>query len=124
MKNIPLPGCHLRPVMFEPTSNKWSGQACAGFQIHVADRGAFMPYRTSLALLQAVMTLYKDDFRYKEPPYEYECEKLPLDLILGASSLRLALESGADLLELENSWQAELVEYDQQRRKYFLYEQV
>jgi len=46
-----LEGVILRPILFEPTSNKWAGTPCAGFQLHVIDPKGFRPYRTSLALL-------------------------------------------------------------------------
>ena len=116
-----LPGCFLRPLAFEPTSNKWAGQCCRGFQLHVTDPLTFLSYRTTLALLRAIMRLYPEEFRYKEPPYEYEFEKLPLDLILGDRGLRKALEEGTDIATLEKSWQVELDEYDLMRKKYFLY---
>ena len=121
LAGIPLPGCHLRPVVFEPTSNKWAGNPCQGFNLHVTDRQTFKPYRTALALLQAIMLLYPDDFQYKQPPYEYEFERLPMDLILGDTSLRQALEAGEDLLALEQAWQPGLDEFDRLRQQYFLY---
>ncbi len=117
-----LAGCTLRPVVFEPTSNKWAGQPCRGFHLHVSDRATFRPYRTSLALLQAIMLLYPEAFRYKEPPYEYEFERLPMDLILGDRELRQGLEAGRSLAELEGAWAAELAEFDRLRRQYFLYD--
>lgn len=116
-----IPGCILRPVLFEPTANKWAGRPCPGFHIHVTDPEIFRPYRTSLILLQAIMQLYPEDFQYKQPPYEYEYERLPLDLILGDGSLRQALEQGADILALEKGWQDELNEFDQLRQEFFLY---
>jgi uncharacterized protein YbbC (DUF1343 family) len=121
MGDTPLPGCFLRPIIFEPTFNKWAAEPCAGFHLHVTDPGQFLPYRTSLALLQATMTLYPDHFRYKTPPYEYEFERLPLDLILGDSAVRLALEQGADLLDLEKSWQPAIEEFAERRRDFLLY---
>lgn len=117
-----LPGLNLRPLFFEPTANKWAGRPCAGFHIHVTDPVAFMPFRTSLALLQAVMRLYPKDFQYKQPPYEYEYEKLPLDLILGDPDLRPALEAGEDIHELEKSWQKDLAGFEELRRQFFLYD--
>jgi uncharacterized protein YbbC (DUF1343 family) len=115
-------GCILRPLVFEPTSNKWAGQQCYGFQIHVTNRQAFRPYCTSLSLLQAIMQLYPDDFQYKPPPYEYEHERLPMDLILGDPAVRAGLEQGAAVTELEKKWQPELNEFDSLRKKTFLYE--
>lgn len=116
-----LPGCFFRPLLFEPTSGKWAGQACVGFHLHVTDALSFMPYRTSLALLQAVVRLYPGDFQYKAPPYEYEYERLPMDLILGSRKVRLELEAGRPILDLEKSWEEGLRDFKEQRRKYLLY---
>ncbi len=121
LAKIELPGCFFRPVCFEPTSGKWAGMSCCGFQIHVIHPGEFLPYRTTLAFLQTVMLLYPDAFQYKEPPYEYEFEQLPMDLILGSKELRVQLEQGVSLLMLEKQWQEELLLFDTIRKKYFLY---
>jgi len=80
-----------------------------------------MPYRTSLALLQAVMLEYPQYYAHKEPPYEYEFERLPMDLILGDSALRKDLEAGVAISLLEKQWQPELTEFKQIRKKYLLY---
>lgn len=116
-----LPGCVLRPTVFEPTSGKWSGERCTGFQIHVTDPRHFLPYRTSLAILQAAMLLYPDQFEYKQPPYEYEYQRLPMDLIIGDQDLRILLENGMAVEKIEEKWLDELNEFDQNRRKFFLY---
>lgn len=122
LRSIDLPGCHLRPLRFEPTSGKWAGQGCNGFQIHVIDPETFRPYRTSLALLQALRALYPGQFAYKEPPYEYEFERLPMDLIIGDRAVRQALENGEDILAMEQDWQQDLEAYRESCRAVFLYE--
>jgi uncharacterized protein YbbC (DUF1343 family) len=119
--SIPLPGAFLRPLQFEPTFHKWQGQVCNGFQLHVTDPVRFLPYRTTLSLLQAIKALYPELFDYKQPPYEYEYDILPMDLILGSRQVRLALEEEVNILELEGSWQDNLQRFDQMRRAYFLY---
>ncbi|MBU2537153.1 MAG: DUF1343 domain-containing protein [Proteobacteria bacterium] len=118
---LPLPGCFLRPLAFEPTANKWAGKTCKGFQLHVTDPQIFLPYRTSLALLQAFLRLYPDQFALKQPPYEYEFERTPLDLILGDSTLRHQLAAGVDIRELELGWQQGIDDFSEIRQKYFLY---
>ncbi|MDX1776498.1 MAG: DUF1343 domain-containing protein [Desulfobulbales bacterium] len=119
--SIDLPGCFLRPLLFEPTANKWAGQTCKGFQMHITDPAAFRPYRTTLALLQTVMLLYPENFQYSSPPYEYEYERLPMDLIIGDRRVRQALEQGVDILEIEQSWQDDLNDFDKLRQGVFLY---
>jgi len=116
-----LSGCLMRQIVFEPTSGKYGGESCAGFQIHVTDPLLYRPYRTSLALLQAVLKLYRGTFRYKQPPYEYEFERLPMDLILGDKALRGQLEDGVPLDVIEAGWQEELGIFDHHRINYFLY---
>jgi uncharacterized protein YbbC (DUF1343 family) len=118
---VDLPGCLLRSITFEPTSGKWAGVSCRGFHLHVTEPAVFLSYRLSLVLLRELMRLYPDDFVYKKPPYEYEYEKLPMDMILGSRSVRVALEQGADMTELEGSWQDRLAEFDELRKTVLLY---
>jgi uncharacterized protein YbbC (DUF1343 family) len=106
-----LEGVCFRPVCFEPVFDKWAGQACYGFQIHVTDRQAFRPYRLGLTLLQALAHTHKDDFKWLPPPYEYEWKKLPIDIILGDAALRQKLESGDAVQSLEAGWAEELEAY-------------
>ncbi|MCW5212131.1 DUF1343 domain-containing protein, partial [Desulfobulbus sp. TB] len=118
---IDLPGCVLRPLAFEPTSGKWAGQSCAGFHLHVTEPHTFRSYRLSLALYQALFRLYPEKFAYKQPPYEYEYDLLPMDLILGDQQLRHAVEQGADIIELERCWENERKPFDALRQTVFLY---
>lgn len=122
LSRVELPGCFFRPLIFQPTSGKWSGEDCVGFQLHVTSKRGFLPYRTTLTILQAIMILYPDEFQYKEPPYEYEHERLPMDLILGDSSVRQQLENGVDPVELEKDWQQDLTRFERLRKDYFLYD--
>jgi uncharacterized protein YbbC (DUF1343 family) len=110
-----LPGVAFRPCSFQPTFNKWAGETCQGVQLHVTDRKAFRSYRTGLSLLQAVRRLHPRDFRWKQPPYEYETEKLPIDVLCGTDRVRKALEAGAAPAELEKSWQDELSRFRSDR---------
>ena len=103
-----LPGLVLRPHAFEPTFHKWAGQVCHGFQIHVTDPAAFRPYLTTLALLQDVIAEHRGHFAWKEPPYEYVSDRLPIDVLLGDPAVRDALERGGDLRALERSWRREI----------------
>jgi len=71
-----LPGFILREQSFEPAFHKWSGKRCRGFQIHVTNRLEYRPYITTLAVLAAVKRMHPKDFAWKDPPYEYEFERL------------------------------------------------
>ncbi len=114
-------GVVLREIHFRPTFNKWAGRACRGFQIHVTDRGRFRPYRFTLSLLSAVMALYPDDFRWSDPPYEYEHDRLPIEVILGDGTIREAIEQSRHLTDLEAVWDSALATYTQVRSDYLIY---
>ena len=121
LEKTPLPGCVSRPIVFEPTSGKWAGQRCPGFHIHVTEPDEFFSYRLSLALLQVLLKLYPGSCVFSDPPYEYEFDRLPMDMIIGDEQVRRAIENGADILELEQDWQQELADFDALRRSVFLY---
>lgn len=121
LRALGLPGVAFRPVHFIPTFHKWSGEMVGGVQIHVTDRRTFRPFRTGLALLLLYRQLGKDRFQWKAPPYEYETEKLPIDILFGTDRLRRRIEQGAELEELEASWQEDLQEFARTRAPYLLY---
>jgi uncharacterized protein YbbC (DUF1343 family) len=114
-------GAILRPLEFEPTSNKWQGQLCRGFQIHLTDGRLYRPYRTSLRLLQAIIHCHADRFAWKSPPYEYEYERMPIDLILGDNRVRERLAAQEPIAALEAEWQSELDRFSALRDNYLLY---
>jgi uncharacterized protein YbbC (DUF1343 family) len=117
-----LAGGHLRPVVFEPTSDKWQKTLCRGFQLHIIDTRIYRPYKTTLTLLQAVVSVHPDAFQWKPPPYEYEFEKLPFNLITGDASVQKAVEGLDSLDDLEQTWDEELKCFEEIRRPYLLYE--
>ena len=96
-----LPGVHFRPVFFEPTFHKHAKETCGGSQLHVLDRRVFEPVRTAVEMLDEFRLEEPAKFAWREPPYEYEHEKMPIDILYGSTRLREAVESGriAPLLE-------------------------
>jgi uncharacterized protein YbbC (DUF1343 family) len=116
-----LPGIRFEEVSFTPQFDKWQGQTCHGLQLHVIDPRAYKPYYTTLAIIQEVIALCPQDFSWRPPPYEYEFEKLPIDIITGDESIRKGLEDGKDLDGMEAGWQAELEGFLAIRKQYLLY---
>ena len=117
-----LEGTVLRPVAFEPTSNKWAGQPCNGFQIHVTDPAVYSPYALSLSLYQAIYHTYRDRFAYKPPPYEYEYDRLPMDLILGDRQIRTQIEAGTPLTDVISAWSEPMAAYRKRCKAIHLYQ--
>jgi len=116
-----LPGAILRQTVFQPTSNKWKGRLCKGFQIHVTDHHEYKPYVTTLRLLQAVILHHRDQFKWKLPPYEYEFHRLPIDLIIGDRHIRRRVEKLDKIEDIEESWTEDLNTFIEISRKFRLY---
>jgi uncharacterized protein YbbC (DUF1343 family) len=101
-----LSGCRLRPCWFEPTFYKHQGQLCAGFQIHVEgqeyDHGQFRPFRLIAVLLKALRQLKPDYPLWRDFAYEYERDRLAIDVISGSELLRTWVDDpGATCADLE-----------------------
>ena len=116
-----LTGAMLRQIAFRPTFHKWADTVCQGFQIHVTDRSAFRPYRTTLGIISATARLYPEAFQWTDPPYEYVYDKLPADVILGDRQIRLNLEQGRSVMDMERGWQAKLDSFLGLRSRFLLY---
>ncbi|HUO94879.1 MAG TPA: DUF1343 domain-containing protein [Steroidobacteraceae bacterium] len=114
-----LAGCRLRPCWFEPTFHKHAGKLCAGIQIHVDDSGyehaAFSPWRLVAAAFKALRGLRPDYPLWRDFHYEYERDRLAIDVINGGPELRAWVDDPAarvgDLEALarrdEDAWRAE-----------------
>jgi uncharacterized protein YbbC (DUF1343 family) len=121
LNSIDLKGVYFRSCMFQPTFQKHGGVTCGGAQIHVLDREAFEPVKTGVAMVKMAFDLYRDNFRWKEPPYEYVFDKNPFDVISGTDKIRKAFENDIELDDIVASWQPQLKEFLELREQYLLY---
>lgn len=121
LNGLKLPGVYFRACVFVPTFQKHMGKACGGVQIHVLDRAAFQPVKTGVAIVKTAFDMYGDEFHWKEPPYEYVYDRNPFDVISGTAELRAAIERGADLDDIESSWQPGLGDFKRVRESFLLY---
>ena len=83
LNDLHLPGVFFRENYFEPTFQKFAGQLCGGAQLHVQDRQSFRPFETGVQIIRTLRRMYGDLVEWKKPPYEYEKEKLPIEILLG-----------------------------------------
>ena len=116
-----LPGVHFRPVFFEPTFHKHAKQTCGGCQVHVIDRRAFRPVRTAVELMADFRREEPSRFAWREPPYEYEHDKQPIDILSGSDRLRTTLDSGVGVEALVTSWRKDEEAFARTREKFLLY---
>jgi uncharacterized protein YbbC (DUF1343 family) len=99
-----LPGVHFRATVFEPTFQKHARQPCGGVQIHVLDREAFSAVASAVAVLMEIRAQDVSRFGWRQPPYEYEKDKLPFDILAGSSGLRQQIEAGLPLAAIVAGW--------------------
>ena len=117
-----LSGIIFRPMYFQPTFQKHMGELCGGVQLHVIDREKFRPFKTGVAVIKAIHNLYQNQFAWKQPPYEYEYEKMPIDILSGTDRLRRDIENDVSLDRMAAWWQEECSEFNKKfRKKYLLY---
>jgi uncharacterized protein YbbC (DUF1343 family) len=116
-----LPGVIFRHASFRPMFGKHAGAACGGVQVMADEMSAFRPFATYLALLVEARQAAPGEFDWRTEPYEFESERLAIDLLLGRHELRPMIEIGATLAEMESSWREELERFEELRSGYLLY---
>jgi len=121
-----LHGCRLRPCFFEPTFQKHARALCGGVQIHVDhpgyDHARFQPYRLVVALLKAYRRLHPEAELWRDFAYEYEHDRLAIDLINGGSRLRTWVDdAAAGATDLEPALAADEASWLEERRPALLY---
>jgi uncharacterized protein YbbC (DUF1343 family) len=116
-----LPGVAFRAVRFEPTFQKHAQVSCGGVQIHVRDRDAFVPVLTAAAMLREFHVESPTAFAWRPPPYEYEHEKMPIDILAGSPDLRLQVEAHEDPRAMAASWGPAVEAFEAVRKGFLLY---
>jgi uncharacterized protein YbbC (DUF1343 family) len=114
------PGVFLRPCQFEPTAQKWRGETCKGFQIHVVDPSRIRSFDFTIALIRAAFELSDGKFKWKEPPYEYDLYTLPMKLIFGNREIDSRMQSARFSIE-DSYWHFGIQEYLKQAEKILIY---
>jgi uncharacterized protein YbbC (DUF1343 family) len=104
-----LPGCAFRIHGFIPTFNKFSGEYCNGIQVHITYRRKFFPVYTALAIFDAILeTSPPDSLKFNLPPYEYEYNLMPFDILSGDNLMRTTLLNRDSLVIERERWNTEI----------------
>ncbi len=122
-----LAGALLRPCHFEPTFHKHAGQLCSGIQIHTDlasyDHARFRPYRLVAIFLKTLRREYPDYPLWRVFPYEYETERLAIDLLAGGTLLRDWVDDPqATPEDLETRLAADEAVWSEERKPYLFYD--
>ena len=121
MNDVGLAGVYFRPAIFQPTFQKHARATCGGCQMHVLRRDDFAPVIAGAALLRECYALAPDRFKWRDPPYEYEHDKMPIDILAGSSDLREHIEQQVPLPEVAEIWRAGEAAFMERRKPYLLY---
>lgn len=121
MNVVGLKGVYFRPVGFEPTFQKHARVPCGGCQIHVTSRRDFAPVKAGVSLLRECFGSAPDRFEWRDPPYEYEHDKMPIDILAGSPELREQIEQQIPLDDIAASWLSGVREFEEIKELYLLY---
>ena len=116
-----FPGVYFRPVYFEPVFHKCAKETCGGCQVHVTDRATFQPLLATTAIFHQLHAMNPARFTWRPPPYEYEHDKMPIDILAGSNDLRDQIDAGLDPRVIADSWEPERAEFLRLRDQYLLY---
>ena len=145
LNGLGLEGVKFRPIQFEPTFNKHAKKLCEGCFVHVTDRLTFRPVLTYIAILQACIrqtglvdsskverpSMFEaasaetqlSGFSWKQPPYEYVHDRMPIDILAGNDWLRSVIESQTSLAEIAGRMEREVQDFGGFREQARLYEE-
>ena len=116
-----LPGAYFRPAFFEPTFHKHAKVLCGGCQVHVTDREAFEPMRVAVEMLAEFRREAPSEKLWRDPPYEYEHVKPPIDILYGSDRLRTGIDAGEDPASIVKDWRRDEEAFRELRRNFLLY---
>jgi len=120
LNKMKIPGCAFRPHNFIPTFHKFAGEYCKGMQIHVTDNKLYEPVYTAACIFKKINKI-SGSFEFKNPPYEYEEELMPFDILSGDSLLRKAISDEGSLNHERERWKDEISNFNKEFEEYSLY---
>jgi uncharacterized protein YbbC (DUF1343 family) len=106
-----IPGCIFRIHHFIPTFNIYSGEFCKGIQIHVTDPAQYQPVATALEVIDAIIETSPGELKFNPPPYEYEYNLMPFDILSGDSIMRESLISRKPARLEKERWEREIEDF-------------
>lgn len=121
LNGLGSPGVRFRAIQFQPTFNKFTGELCGGCFIHVVDRRSFEPVLVAIAVIRESARLSGGKFEWKEPPYEYETKKRPIDLLFGRSDLAEMTLGDTPLNQIRQALIEDAAGFEPARRSAMLY---
>jgi uncharacterized protein YbbC (DUF1343 family) len=116
-----LEGVTFRAASFRPMFQKHSGLPCNGIQVIVTARAAFRPIETYIAIIREARRQNPGRFSWRTDAYEFESDRLAIDLLLGREDLRTEIEAGAGIDSMVRSWKSDLEAFEKLRSGFIIY---
>jgi uncharacterized protein YbbC (DUF1343 family) len=119
-----IKGCAFRIHNFIPTFHKFCGELCNGLQIHVTDIKLYEPVGTALEIFDAIIeTSPAGALKFNLPPYEYEYNLMPFDILSGDSGMRETLLNRRNIFAEKERWSDEITEFRSEFRNFAVYQE-
>jgi len=120
-KRLDLKGVKFIPVFFKPEFSKFSKELCKGVLIHPENIKEFRSFHTYYEIIRLIRFFHSDKFKWKEPPYEFEYERLPIDMICGSDFVRESIEKNIPFEYIKPQIDSEIKNYREEIENFLLY---
>ncbi len=121
LERLDFPGAVFVPTFFKPEFSKFAGEVCKGVLVGPFGGDVFRSFAVYYELMRLVLGWYPGEFKWKEPPYEFEYERLPIDMICGCDWVREGVEGNIPFRELEERVSRGVEEYFERVSDLLLY---
>lgn len=118
---LKLTGAIFVPVFFKPEFSKYSGQVCQGIQVIPQNRIEFKGFQVYYEILRLIVDRYPRQFSWNPPPYEFEYQRLPIDMICGTDFIRKSLEANMTFEAIKADIDSGIRDYRDQAANFLLY---
>jgi uncharacterized protein YbbC (DUF1343 family) len=124
INNRNIEGCAFRTHSFIPVFHKFANVLCHGLQMHIADIKKFKPVETALEIFDAIIeTSPESALKFNLPPYEYEYNRMPFDILSGDSGMREVLINRKSLTYEKKRWAHEIEEFKKEFKQSAVYKE-
>lgn len=121
LKSLKLKGVGFVPVFFKPEFSKYSGVVCQGVLVVPDNRNDFRSFEVYYEILRLIISEYPTQFAWNPPPYEFELERLPIDVICGSGFIRESLEADVPFESIKNEIESGIRLFQEHVSDYLLY---
>ncbi len=121
LKNLGLPGVDYIPIFFKPEFSKYRGEVCKGILVAPTNIQEFQSFATYYEITRLIKVTCPDKFQWKAPPYEFEYERPPMDMICGSPFIRQSIEDNLPFTDIQPQIDMEIQQYRSTIEPFLLY---